>query len=76
MRKIGGRSIRSIGLIGRMQRVLDNDADYVTPQDVLAELRDDNLQLVARMREAHNVCDEHHDVASASLLVTPTFLIV
>jgi starvation-inducible DNA-binding protein len=51
-----------------LQRVLDNDADYVTPLDMLAELRDDNLQLTARMREAHEVCDTHRDVASASLL--------
>jgi starvation-inducible DNA-binding protein len=52
----------------RLQRVLDNDADYVTPLDMLAELRDDNKQLAARMRETHGVCDEHGDVATASLL--------
>jgi starvation-inducible DNA-binding protein len=68
VRKIGGTTLRSIGEIGRLQRVLDNDADYVTPLDMLAELRDDNLQLTARMREAHEVCDTHRDVASASLL--------
>jgi len=68
VRKLGGTTVRSIGQISRMQRVLDNDADYVTPSDMLAELRDDNLQLTARLREAHNVCDEHHDVATASLL--------
>jgi starvation-inducible DNA-binding protein len=68
VRKLGGTTVRSIGQISRMQRVLDNDADYVTPGDMLAELRDDNLQLTARLREAHNVCDEHHDVATASLL--------
>jgi starvation-inducible DNA-binding protein len=68
VRKIGGTTLRSIGEIARLQRVLDNDADYVTPLDMLAELRDDNLQLVARMREAHDVCDTHGDVASASLL--------
>ena len=67
-RKIGGTTLRSIGHIGRLQRVLDNDADYVTPQDMLAELRDDNIQLVTYMRETHNVCDEHGDVATASLL--------
>jgi len=67
-RKLGGTTIRSIGQIGRLQRVLDNDADYVTPGDMLAELRDDNQQLVARMRETHGVCDEHGDVATASLL--------
>ncbi len=69
-RKIGGTTIRSIGHIARLQRVLDNDADYVTPLDMLAELRDDNEQLVARMRETHSVCDEHVDVATASLLET------
>jgi len=68
VRKIGGTTLRSIGHIARLQRVLDNDADYVTPHDMLAELRDDNKQLVTRMRETHGVCDEHGDVASASLL--------
>ena len=68
VRKIGGTTLRSIGEIGRLQRVIDNDAEYVTPLDMLAELRDDNLQLTARMREAHEVCDTHGDVASASLL--------
>jgi starvation-inducible DNA-binding protein len=68
VRKIGGSTLRSIGHIGRLQRVLDNDADYVTPQDMLAELRDDNRQLVVSMREAHRLCDEQGDVASASLL--------
>ena len=61
-------TLRSIGQISRRQRVLDNDADYVTPLDMLAELRDDNKQLVATMRETHGLCDEHGDVASASLL--------
>jgi len=68
VRKLGGVTLRSIGQISRLQRVLDNEADYVTPQDMLAELRDDNQQLVARLREAHDVCDEHHDVATASLI--------
>jgi starvation-inducible DNA-binding protein len=68
VRKIGGTTLRSIGHIGRLQRVLDNDADYVTPLDMLAELRDDNKQLAVNMREAHSLCDEHGDVASASLL--------
>ena len=68
VRKLGGTTIRSIGQIGRLQRVLDNDADYVTAPDMLAELRDDNQQLVARMRETHGVCDQHGDVATASLL--------
>src|ERR1700681_4300802 len=68
VRKIGGATLRSIGHIGRLQRVLDNDADFVTPSDMLAELRDDNRQLAARLRETHGLCDEHGDVASASLL--------
>ncbi|MDE2089894.1 MAG: DNA starvation/stationary phase protection protein [Gammaproteobacteria bacterium] len=68
VRKVGGMTLRSIGEIGRLQRVLDNDADFVTPHDMLAELHDDNKQLATRMREAHGVCDEHGDVASASLL--------
>jgi starvation-inducible DNA-binding protein len=70
VRKLGGTTLRSIGHIGRLQRVLDNDADFVTPQDMLAELRDDNKQLAARLRETHGLCDEHGDVASASLLET------
>jgi starvation-inducible DNA-binding protein len=68
VRKIGGTTLRSTGNIGRLQRVLDNDADFVTPLDMLAELRDDNKQMAAHMREAHGLCDEHGDVASASLL--------
>src|SRR5438874_1206186 len=68
VRKIGGTTLRSIGHIGRLRRVLDNDADFVTPLDMLAELRDDNKQLVAHLRETHGLCDEHGDVASASLL--------
>lgn len=67
-RKIGSRTLRSIGEINRSQRVLDNDADFVTPQDMLAELRDDNQRLAASMRETHDLCDEHRDVATASLL--------
>src|SRR6516162_4071701 len=68
VRKIGGVTLRSIGHIGRLQRVLDNDAEYVTPLDMLAELRDDNKQLAASLREAHAICDKHDDVASASLI--------
>jgi starvation-inducible DNA-binding protein len=67
-RKVGGPTLRSIGQISRQQRVLDNDAEYVTPQDMLAELRDDNSQLATSMRETHALCDEHGDVATASLL--------
>ena len=68
VRKVGGTTIRSIGHIARLQRMLDNDADYVDPHDMLAELRDDNGALAARLREAHSVCDERGDVATASLL--------
>ena len=68
VRKLGGTTIRSIGHIARLQRVLDNDADYVDPKDMLAELRDDNRDLIARLREAHDLCDEHRDVATASLI--------
>jgi len=68
IRKIGGFTLKSIGNISRTQRVLDNDADYVEPLDMLAELAGDNKTLAARLREAHNVCDEHRDVATASLI--------
>jgi len=67
-RKIGGTTLRSIGHIARLQRIADNDADFVTPQDMLAELRDDNKDLTQRLREVHEVCDEHGDVATASLI--------
>ena len=68
VRKIGGSTLRSIGHVARLQRVLDNDADYVTPLDMLAELRDDNMQLTARMRTVHDLCSERRDVATASML--------
>ena len=68
IRKIGGNTLRSIGHIARVQRVSDNDADYVEPLDMLAELRDDNKELAARLREVHDVCDEHRDIATASLI--------
>ncbi|MGA8586443.1 MAG: DNA starvation/stationary phase protection protein [Roseiarcus sp.] len=68
VRKIGGMTLRSIGEISRHQRIQDNDAEFVTPLDMLAELRDDNKELVAKMRETHGLCDEHNDVATASLL--------
>lgn len=68
VRKIGGNTIRSIGDISRQQRIADNDAAYVDPLDMLAELRDDNQRLVSSMREVHDVCDEHNDVATTSIL--------
>ncbi|MFY9692405.1 MAG: DNA starvation/stationary phase protection protein [Xanthobacteraceae bacterium] len=67
-RKIGGTTLRSIGHIGRLQRIEDNDAEFVTPLDMLAELRDDNKQLTASLRETHDLCDEHGDVATTSLI--------
>ena len=68
VRKIGGATIRSIGNIARLQRIPDNDAEYVTPKDMLSELREDEKALVSSMREVHTVCDEAGDVATASLL--------
>ncbi len=67
-RKIGAPTLKSIGQIAKMQRVLDNDADYVEPTDMLAELREDNATLTANMREAHELCDKHRDIATASVL--------
>ena len=68
IRKVGGQTLRSIGHIARTQRVLDNDADYVQPSDMLAELRDDSKTLAASLREVHDLCNEHRDIASASLI--------
>jgi starvation-inducible DNA-binding protein len=68
VRKVGGATLHSIGHVGRLQRVLDNDADYVSPLDMLAELREDNVQLAAHMRQAHQVCEERGDMVSTSLL--------
>ena len=68
VRKIGGLTLKSIGNIAQLQRVSDNDADFVEPSDMLAELREDNKSLAERLREAHNVCEEHRDIATASLI--------
>jgi starvation-inducible DNA-binding protein len=68
VRKIGGTTIRSIGHIAKLTEVLDNDAPYVTPEDMIAELRDDTKAFIGRLRAAHTICDEHEDVASTSLL--------
>ena len=67
-RKIGGTTVRSIGQISRLQRISDNDAEYVEPLDMIAELRDDNAVLTQSMRETHSLCDAAGDVATASLL--------
>jgi starvation-inducible DNA-binding protein len=68
VRKLGQPTLRSVGDISRQQRIADNDAAYVEPQDMLAELRDDNQRFITSMRETHDVCDEHGDVATTSLL--------
>src|ERR1041385_3829676 len=68
VRKLGGLTLHSIGEIARIQRVLDHDSDYVEPLDMLAELAGDNKELTTRLREAHNVCEEHRDVATTSLI--------
>jgi starvation-inducible DNA-binding protein len=68
VRKIGGNTIRSIGQIARLQRVADNDADFVTRADMLSELHEEEKAFVLRMRAAHTLCDEAGDIASASLL--------
>jgi starvation-inducible DNA-binding protein len=68
VRKLGGGTLRSIGHIARLQRVVDNDADHVEPKDMLAELRGDNRRLTSAMRQTHDTCDGHRDVATASLL--------
>jgi starvation-inducible DNA-binding protein len=68
VRKLGALTLKSIGQIAKTQRVLDNDADYVEPQDMLAELREDNTTLAAGMREVHELCEKHRDFATASLL--------
>jgi starvation-inducible DNA-binding protein len=70
VRKLGGGTVRSIGHIGRLQRLSDNDAEYVDPFDMVAELREDNRALLASMREVHDLCDEENDVATASVLET------
>ena len=68
VRKLGGTTIRSIGHVSRLQRIKDNDADFVDAMDMLSELRDDSRALVASLRQTHGVCDEHGDVATASLI--------
>ncbi|WP_444939196.1 Dps family protein [Microbulbifer sp. JMSA002] len=68
MRKLGGTTLRSIGHIAKLQRSSDNDAEYVDPQDMLLELGEDNREMIASMRKVHELCDEHRDIATASLL--------
>jgi starvation-inducible DNA-binding protein len=68
VRKLGGTTIRSIGHIARLQRIADNDADFVTPEGMLAELAGDNRDIIASLREVHDLCDEEGDVATASFI--------
>ena len=68
VRKLGGRTVRSIGHISKLQRIKDNDSAFVSPLDMLAELMADNKAVAAAMRKAHEICDDHKDVATASLL--------
>jgi starvation-inducible DNA-binding protein len=68
VRKVGGTTLRSIGQVTRMQRIVDNDAEYVEPSEMIAELHEDNKQFAIRLRAAHELCDEQGDVATASLI--------
>ena len=70
VRKLGGATLKSVGDIARRQRIADNDADFVHPHEMLAELRQDNAALVASLRSLHAACDEHGDVATAGLVET------
>ncbi len=67
-RKIGGTTLRSVGHAARLQRLLDNDAVYVTPDDMLSELKDDNEQLVGILREVHVLASDYDDSATTSLV--------
>ncbi len=68
VRKLGRSTLRSVGQIARLQRTTDNDAESVTPEDMLTELRNDNKLLASALRDTHDVCDNHGDVATASLI--------
>jgi starvation-inducible DNA-binding protein len=68
VRKLGRPTLRSVGQIARLQRAADNDAERVTPTDMLAELREDNSLLTSALRETHDICDRHGDIATASLI--------
>ncbi|HEX7979617.1 MAG TPA: DNA starvation/stationary phase protection protein [Gemmatimonadaceae bacterium] len=68
VRKIGGLTIHSVGEIARLQHILDNDAEFVSPLDMLKALKDDNKTLLAELRTAHDTCDEHGDVGTTSML--------
>ena len=68
VRKIGGTTLRSIGQISAQQRLLDNDANFVTPEDMLAELRDDTKSFIGYLRQVHELCSEYHDSATTSII--------
>jgi len=68
VRKIGGSTLKSIGQIAAQQRIHDNDANFVTPEDMLAELRDDTRTFIGYLRQVHELCDEYHDSATTSIL--------
>jgi len=70
VRKLGGRTVRSIGQIGKLQTIKDNNEDYVPPRDMLRELMEDNKHMAAAMRKAHKLCDDHEDSGTAGLLET------
>src|SRR5450631_2306304 len=68
VRKLGGITMRSIGQIGKLQTIKDNDESFVPPRDMLRELMEDNKHVAAAMRKAHKLCDDHEDSGTASLL--------
>jgi starvation-inducible DNA-binding protein len=68
VRKIGGMTLHSIGEVSRTQRIMDNDASYVEPADMLAELREDNKTLAVSLRAAHQLCEKYKDIATASMI--------
>ena len=70
VRKLGGTTLRSIGQIGKMQTIQDNNESYVTPREMLRELMEDNKRVAAAMRKAHKLADDHEDSGTAGLLET------
>ncbi|MBR0714428.1 Dps family protein [Bradyrhizobium liaoningense] len=68
VRKLGGATLKSIGQVGKLQTIQDNNEDYVPPREMLRELMEDNKQMAAAMRKAHKLCDEHDDTGTAALL--------
>jgi starvation-inducible DNA-binding protein len=70
VRKLGGTTLRSIGQVGKLQTIQDNNESYVPPRDMLRELMDDNKHIAAQMRKAHKLCDENEDSGTAGLLET------